>query len=193
MSGDDAIPEPWRLCSPNAPDAEAIRFDLAWRTSTVVSLAAGIVQDGNFDVMPILADALQDAGCDNTALLGHCRHGTAHAMDCWALTIVIEPNLFATQPRQPLAPRPLIVEAARMVDDLAERNMGFLFPLSLLCCFVFVLVNYTSAMVRVSLESTSGALFTMGLVFIASVSLVMLYLFYCVKLVRTRRRSRAER
>src|SRR5262249_29996688 len=40
-----------------------------WLTSTVVALARGIYEERAFDRMPILADALQDAGCDNEDIL----------------------------------------------------------------------------------------------------------------------------
>jgi len=44
-----------------------------WLTSTVAQLAASIFAESAFDQMPILADALQDAGCDNADILDHCR------------------------------------------------------------------------------------------------------------------------
>ena len=45
----------------------------SWLTSTVVALAQQMYESGNFSVMPILADALQDAGCENPAILPYCR------------------------------------------------------------------------------------------------------------------------
>ena len=47
------------------------RFDPAWRTSTVVELARGIFADRAFDRLPILADALLDADCDEEQVLRH--------------------------------------------------------------------------------------------------------------------------
>jgi hypothetical protein len=44
----------------------------AWRTTDVVTLAR-LARGGETDVLPILADALQDAGCDDERILDHCR------------------------------------------------------------------------------------------------------------------------
>jgi hypothetical protein len=67
-----------------------VTFDTAWRTSDVMLLANGIYADRAFDRMPILADALQDAGCDNEDILGHCRDASAtHVRGCWALDLVL--------------------------------------------------------------------------------------------------------
>jgi hypothetical protein len=67
-----------------------VTFDPVWRTSDVMLLARGIYEERAFDRMPILADALQDAGCDNTDVLNHCRdpHAT-HVRGCWALDLVL--------------------------------------------------------------------------------------------------------
>jgi len=48
-------------------------FDRSWKTSDVMALVEGIRKDESFGSMPILAGALQDAGCDNEALLNHLR------------------------------------------------------------------------------------------------------------------------
>jgi len=61
----------------------------AWRTSTVVLLAKGIYEERAFDRLPILADALQDAGCDNDGILNHCRKDTVHARGCWVVDLVL--------------------------------------------------------------------------------------------------------
>ena len=68
----------------------SVVFDPSWRTSTVLALAQGIYDERAFDRMPILADALQDAGCDNDDILNHLRDPTApHVRGCWALDLVL--------------------------------------------------------------------------------------------------------
>jgi hypothetical protein len=59
-----------------------------WRTSTVLSLAQGIYSDRAFDRMPILADALQDSGCDNEELLNHCRGPGPHVRGCFVIDLL---------------------------------------------------------------------------------------------------------
>ncbi|MDB5311512.1 MAG: hypothetical protein JWO38_5714 [Gemmataceae bacterium] len=56
--------------------------DPSWLTSTVVSLARGIDTDLAFDRLPVLADALEDAGCADEDVLAHCRGGGPHARGC---------------------------------------------------------------------------------------------------------------
>jgi hypothetical protein len=64
--------------------------DPAWLTSTVVALAEGIYEERAFDRMPILADALQDAGCDNDDVLNHCRDTTlTHVRGCWVIDLLL--------------------------------------------------------------------------------------------------------
>ena len=67
-----------------------VAFDLAWRTSDAMLLAKGIYEERAFDRMPILADALQDAGCTSDDILNHLRdpHAT-HVRGCWALDLVL--------------------------------------------------------------------------------------------------------
>src|SRR5262249_6311851 len=50
-----------------------VTVDPRWLTSDVVGLARGIYEDGAFERMPLLADALMDAGCADERVLGHCR------------------------------------------------------------------------------------------------------------------------
>ena len=64
-------------------------FDPDWRTATVTALAAGIYADRAFDRLPVLADALDDAGCDAADLLAHLRGDGPHVRGCWALDLVL--------------------------------------------------------------------------------------------------------
>jgi hypothetical protein len=61
---------------------------LAWKGGTVGHLARTISDEGRFDEVPILADALEDAGCGQQDLLGHCRQ-PRHARGCWAVDLVL--------------------------------------------------------------------------------------------------------
>ncbi|MBL8793030.1 MAG: hypothetical protein JNM56_03935 [Planctomycetia bacterium] len=61
----------------------------AWLTSTVTSLAQGIYDERTFDCLPILADALEDAGCDNADILNHCRQPGEHVRGCWVLDLLL--------------------------------------------------------------------------------------------------------
>jgi hypothetical protein len=61
----------------------------AWRSATVTSLAQAIYDERAFDRLPILADALEDAGCTNADLLGHCRGGGEHVRGCWVVDLVL--------------------------------------------------------------------------------------------------------
>jgi hypothetical protein len=64
-----------------------VAVDPAWRTSAVVALATGIYDERAFDRMPILADALEDAGCDNDDILDHCRGPNPHVRGCWVVDL----------------------------------------------------------------------------------------------------------
>ena len=65
-------------------------FSPSWRTSTVLALAAQMYESRDFSAMPILADALQDAGCDNEDVLSHCRDaGAPHVRGCWVVDLVL--------------------------------------------------------------------------------------------------------
>jgi hypothetical protein len=67
-----------------------VRFSPAWRTATAVALARGMYEAREFGAMPILADALQDAGCDNEDVLTHCRDaGGTHVRGCWVIDSVL--------------------------------------------------------------------------------------------------------
>ncbi len=66
-----------------------VTFVPEWRTDTAVSLARQMYDSREFGVMPILADALQDAGCDNDDILDHCREPGPHVRGCWVVDLVL--------------------------------------------------------------------------------------------------------
>jgi hypothetical protein len=66
-----------------------VTFDPAWRTDTALALARQMYESRDFSAMPILADALQDAGCDNTDVLNHCRGDGPHVRGCWVVDLVL--------------------------------------------------------------------------------------------------------
>jgi hypothetical protein len=64
-------------------------FVRAWNDGTVVKLAESIYEERTFNQMPILGDALEEAGCLSTEILHHCRHGGDHVRGCWALDSIL--------------------------------------------------------------------------------------------------------
>jgi hypothetical protein len=66
-----------------------VRFLPSWRTDTALLLARQMYDSREFSAMPILADALQDAGCDSDAVLSHCREPGTHVRGCWACDLVL--------------------------------------------------------------------------------------------------------
>jgi hypothetical protein len=62
---------------------------LSWHEGTVVKLARAIYDEQCFADLPILADALEDAGCDNAELLAHCRVMGEHVRGCWVVDLLL--------------------------------------------------------------------------------------------------------
>lgn len=60
-----------------------------WLTSTVVALARTTYEEKLFDLLPILADALEDAGCTDTAILYHLRGPGPHVRGCWVIDLLL--------------------------------------------------------------------------------------------------------
>jgi hypothetical protein len=87
----DIFGNPWR---------PPIALDPAWRTNTVVAIARQMFDTNDFSAMPILADALQDAGCEDEHILSHCRAEKPHARGCWLVDLVLE-----NRPAAPIIPK----------------------------------------------------------------------------------------
>lgn len=66
-----------------------VTFSPEWRTDTAVALARQMYESRDFGAMPILADALQEAGCDNEDILAHCRGPGPHVRGCWVVDLVL--------------------------------------------------------------------------------------------------------
>jgi hypothetical protein len=85
----------WPTAPPRQADAlrevfgnpfRVVAVEPEWLTTDVLALARGIYDERAFDRMPILADALQDAGCANEDVLDHCRAtAVTHVRGCWVL------------------------------------------------------------------------------------------------------------
>ena len=62
---------------------------LAWNNGTVPAIARCVYDERRFEDLPILADALEDAGCTDAALLDHCRGPGPHVRGCWAVDLLL--------------------------------------------------------------------------------------------------------
>jgi hypothetical protein len=66
-----------------------VAFDPRWRSSDVLGLAQAAYDNRAFDRLPLLADAVMDAGCGDEAILGHCRGPGPHVRGCWVVDLVL--------------------------------------------------------------------------------------------------------
>lgn len=71
-------PNPFRIAA----------FEPRWRTPEVIGISRRIYDERDFAAMPILADALEDAGCD-ADVLAHCRGPGPHVRGCWVIDLVL--------------------------------------------------------------------------------------------------------
>jgi hypothetical protein len=62
---------------------------LLWNGGTIARLAEAIYEDRAYDRLPILADALEEAGCTDADILGHCRGGGNHVRGCWPVDLLL--------------------------------------------------------------------------------------------------------
>jgi hypothetical protein len=67
-----------------------VEFDPRWRTSDVIGLARGIFEESAFARLPILADALMDAGCEDERIISHCRGDGHHVRGCWVVDLALD-------------------------------------------------------------------------------------------------------
>jgi hypothetical protein len=62
---------------------------LAWDRGVVVRLAEHIYRESSFDELPVLGDALEEAGCRDETLLTHCRSAGVHVRGCWLVDRIL--------------------------------------------------------------------------------------------------------
>jgi hypothetical protein len=62
---------------------------LLWNDKTVPRLAHVIYDEREFDRLPVLADALEEAGCHNEEILAHCRQEEIHVRGCWVVDLLL--------------------------------------------------------------------------------------------------------
>jgi hypothetical protein len=70
-----------------------VSFDPSWHdwsAGTIPKVAQAIYDDRAFDRMPILADALEDAGCTDANILAHCRSAALHTRGCWLVDTILK-------------------------------------------------------------------------------------------------------
>lgn len=86
MGVEDAVGAAQQLAGlPSRP----VTIDSSWLTPTVRGLAEFIRLERAFNGLPVLADALLDAGCDNEEILGHCRSDDLHSTVCWVVDTLL--------------------------------------------------------------------------------------------------------
>jgi hypothetical protein len=76
------------FANPFCPLPEIDRAWLTWNGGAVRKLAVSILSERRFGDLPVLADALEEAGCADAAMLRHCRDGGEHALGCWVLDLL---------------------------------------------------------------------------------------------------------
>ena len=62
---------------------------MVWNWDTVPTLAKLIRAERKFELLPILADALEEAGCTDAEMLDHLRAGLPHTDNCWVLDLIL--------------------------------------------------------------------------------------------------------
>jgi hypothetical protein len=67
-----------------------VTFDPSWRTPEALALARAVYDERRFEDLPVLADALEEAGCADRDILGHCRGKGEHARGCWVVDLVLD-------------------------------------------------------------------------------------------------------
>jgi hypothetical protein len=93
LSSRGTAPSGWLrdLLGPPSEPADIQPAWLSWNDGIVLKLARAIYDEHTFDRLPVLADALEEAGCTDAVLLDHCRHPGEHARGCWLVDLLTGP------------------------------------------------------------------------------------------------------
>jgi hypothetical protein len=62
---------------------------LSWNDCVILKLARAVYDGRTYDHLPILGDALEEAGCADAALLSHLRGPAPHVLGCHALDLLL--------------------------------------------------------------------------------------------------------
>jgi hypothetical protein len=90
VGGTPPIPVSWEWAKESLADAATPPVgEPAWQTPDVLALAR-LVQSCGTDALPILADALQEAGCEDERILNHCRDDGPHCSACWVPDLILD-------------------------------------------------------------------------------------------------------
>src|SRR5262249_31778390 len=148
----------------------------------------GIAQEAAFDRMPILADALEDAGCDNSIILDHCRHAENHEPACWVLALILSatpPPIFSP----PLA-TPAFVEAGR--NFVEPRSAAADFWGCVIVCMIILLGIGFGIWLSESTRLGVNPVYLSPILVAFGVVLFCMILLYChlLAVLRSRRGSR---
>ncbi len=133
-------PESDDLCHFEPPenlDGSVVEFRPEWRTEAVQTLARHLRAQEAFDRMAVLADALEQAGCDDPIILNHCRRCPAHYPDCWVIGFILPPD---PQDEIPEPPGP-VRQAVDRVTDRVIRLQLVVIGAGVLFLIVFLVVS----------------------------------------------------
>jgi hypothetical protein len=69
-----------------------VKVEKTWLTANdgaALKLARSISEEGRWGMLPLLADALEDAGCADADVLAHCRRPAGHVRGCWVIDLLL--------------------------------------------------------------------------------------------------------
>src|SRR5262245_25219358 len=68
---------------------QSVALKSEWQTKDVETVAVAIYEDQSFDCLPVLSDALEEAGCTDADLLSHLRSPGPHVRGCWPVDLIL--------------------------------------------------------------------------------------------------------